>query len=227
VMSQLMLTSSLSSTAPSVPRIRARIEAIVARHATREATAQLESEKAWRREHERSNERDQRKQRRPVTEQTPILSRLETEGLEQLWEAVKDNKRLVFFNEYCRRNDSPCWIWQATTGGKKGSGGASPFTTKQGYGYISLLGLGKTSLMVTHLALWTRSHSLQPSRRFHVSHLCHRPACFNPETICAESIVNTTLFATDVAHSETRTALSVTAFITLPASSPTWRTSTE
>jgi len=181
-----MLSSSLPSTTPSISRTRARIEAIVARHATKEAKAQLESEKAWRRQHERSNERDQRKERRPVTEQTPVLLRLETEGLEQLWEAVKENKSLVHFNTYCRRNNSPCWIWQATTGGKKGSGAASPFTTKQGYGYIALLGLGKTSLMVTHLALWTRSRSLRPSRRFHVSHLCHRPACFNPDHLCQE-----------------------------------------
>jgi len=185
-MSQLKLASSVSSPVPSTSRIRARIEAIVARHATAEAKAQLESERAWRKKHERCNERDAKKERRPVAEQTPILSRLEIEGLNELWEIVKDNKSLAYLNAYCRRNDSPCWMWQATTGGKKGSGKASPFTTKQGYGYISLLGLGKTSLMVTHLALWTRSHSLQPSRRFHVSHLCHRPACFNPDHLCQE-----------------------------------------
>jgi len=57
---------------------------------------------------------------------------------------------------------------------------------KQGYGHINLPGLGKAALMVTHLALWTRSHSLRPTRRDHVSHLCHTPACFNPVHLCSE-----------------------------------------
>jgi len=182
----LCVISLAMSASLSVSRIRSRIQRLVEQHATDEAKNQLKEEKAWRKEHERNNRRDEIKERRPVTEQTPILSRLETEGLQELWDFVKDNKREVYQNEYCRRQNSPCWMWKAEVGGKKGSGQASPFTTKQGYGYISLIGLGKTSLMVTHLALWTRCSTLQPSRRFHVSHRCHTPACFNPDHLCQE-----------------------------------------
>jgi len=154
-------------------------------HATDEANAQLRQEKEWRRSNEVGNKRRERKKRKPVAEQTPILKRLQTEGLEKLWDLVKDNKTLLYQNEYCRRTNSPCWIWQHQVR-KNGSKDGSPFTEKQGYGYIGLLGLGKASLMVTHLALWTRSHSLSPSRRDHVSHLCHTPACFNPNHLCQE-----------------------------------------
>jgi len=162
----------------SAARSRSRIERIVTQHATAEAKQQFREEQAWRSEHEYNNRRNARKERRPVIEQSPVLLRLKTEGLRELWELVKDNHTVQYQNEYCRRNNTPCWIWQACRGG--------PFTTKQGYGYIALLGLGKTSLMVTHLALWTRCSTLQPSRRFHVSHRCHTPACFNPDHLCQE-----------------------------------------
>jgi len=162
----------------SADRIRSRIKGIVQEHATEEAKQQTEGEKNWRQKNEVNNKRKTVKVRRKVKDQIPILSRLRTEGLEQLWDFVKDNHKQVYQNEHCRRNNSPCWIWQPRDG--------SPFTMKQGYGHINLCGLGKTALMVTHLALWTRSHSLRPTRRDHVSHLCHTPACFNPVHLCSE-----------------------------------------
>jgi len=175
------------SDAPSLStsRTRSRIQEIVRKHATDEAKTQLRQEQDWRSSNEIGNKRRDKKERKPVADQTPILQRLKTEGLEELWEVVKVNKTLLFQNEHCRRTDSPCWIWQCEAR-KKGSKDGSPYTKKQGYGYIGLLGLGKASLMTTHLALWTRSHSLTPSRRDHVSHLCHTPACFNPNHLCQE-----------------------------------------
>jgi len=173
------------SDALSTSRIRARVQEIVLKYATDEAMTQLRQEQEWRRSNEIGNRRRDKKERRPVADQTPIIKRLKTEGLEELWDLVKDNKTLLYQNEYCRRTDSPCWIWQCEIR-KKGSKDGSPYTKKQGYGYIGLLGMGKASLMTTHLALWTRSHSLKPTRRDHVSHLCHTPACFNPNHLCQE-----------------------------------------
>ena len=162
----------------SIDRIRDRVKRIVKEHATDEAKQQTKGEKQWRKKNEVNNKRKVKKTRRAVKDQLPILSRLRTEGLEQLWDFVKDNHTKVYQNEYCNRHNSPCWLWQARAG--------SPFTKKQGYGYINLSGLGKTALMVTHLALWTRSHSLRPTRRDHVSHLCHTPECYNPDHLCSE-----------------------------------------
>jgi len=169
----------------STSQIRSRIEEIVKKHGTDEAKAQLAEEKEWRKSNEKGNKRRDKKERRSVVDQAPLLLRLKTEGLEELWDLVKDNKTLLFQNEYCRKTNSPCWIWQ-TQVRKKGSRDGNPYTKKQGYGYIGLLGLGKASLMVTHLALWTRSHSLRPTRRDQVSHLCHTPACFNPNHLRQE-----------------------------------------
>ncbi len=169
----------------SVSHVRNRIERIVQRYVTDEAKQQLQAEKSWRKGNERNNQRREKKQRKPISEQIPILARLTTEGLEELWKLVKDNKKIVYLNEYCRRHNTPCWEWKAEVG-KKGSKNRLPYTRKQGYGYVSLLGLGKTSLMVTHLALWTRMHSLKPTRRDVVSHRCHNPICFNPDHLCQE-----------------------------------------
>jgi len=173
------------SDALSTPRLRSRIQEIVQKHATDDAKTQLRHEQEWRKSNDAGNKRREKEERKPVADQMPIIRRLKTEGLEELWDLVKDNKTLFFQNEYCRRTHSPCWIWQCQVR-KKGSRDGSPFTKKQGYGYIGLLGLGKASLMVTHLALWTRSHSVTPTRRDHVSHLCHTPACFNPDHLCQE-----------------------------------------
>jgi hypothetical protein len=162
----------------SADRIRDRIKSIVEAHATDEAKQQDEGEKKWRQENVVNNRQLAPKERRKVKDQIPILSRLRTEGLEQLWELVKENREERYQNEHCRRSNSPCWIWQTRK--------RTPFTEKQGYGYINLVGLGKTALMVTHLALWTRCHSLRPTRRDHVSHLCHTPECFNPDHLCSE-----------------------------------------
>jgi len=169
----------------STSRVRSRIKEIVEAYATVEAQTQLQAERAWRQANETNNKRSEKKERKPVADQLPILSRLQTEGLEELWALVKDNKTITFQNEYCRRMNSPCWLWKVQKR-KKGSQDGSSFTMKQGYGYIGLLGLGRASLMVTHLALWTRMHTLQPTRRNHVSHLCHTPACFNPDHLCQE-----------------------------------------
>jgi len=174
------MTNSLS-----ISSLRSRIKGIVERHATDDAKQQLQAEKVWRQGNERNNQRRVKKQRKPVAEQIPILSRLKTEGLEELWNLVKGNRTILYQNEYCRRNDTPCWMWKSSVS-KKGSKDANPFTVKQGYGYISLLGLGKTTLMVSHLALWTRCHGLTPTRRYVVSHRCHTPSCFNPDHLCQE-----------------------------------------
>jgi len=100
------------SDALSTSRIRARVQEIVLKYATDEAMTQLRQEQEWRRSNEIGNRRRDKKERKPVADQTPILQRLKTEGLEELWDLVKDNKTLLYQNEYCRRTDSPCWIWQ-------------------------------------------------------------------------------------------------------------------
>ncbi len=170
-----MTTSILKLSGDS---IRKRIEKIVKEHATEEAKQQFEQEKKWRKENEVNNKRREKKTRRAVKDQTPILLRLRSAGRQQLWDFVKGNRKEVYQNEYCRRNNTPCWLWQAHRG--------SPLTIKQGYGYINLVGLGKAALMVTHLALWTRQNTIKPSRRDHTSHLCHTPGCYNPDHLYPE-----------------------------------------
>jgi len=180
----------MTATTLSSAGVCKRITRIVGQYRTDEAKQQFAEEQAWRQENEHNNQRSRKKARRAVADQIPVLLKLRTEGLGELWGVVKGNKRDVYRNEYCHRTNSPCWEWVVPLNtGQRGT--RPPFSQKQGYGYIGLLGLGKAALCITHLALWsTMGETLirrPPTRSRVVSHLCHWPPCFNPNHLCQET----------------------------------------
>jgi hypothetical protein len=127
--------------------------------------------------------------------QLPGLCKIHAEGLVQLWELIRSNRNEVFINDEAKSRRSPCWVWRYAVAGRTGCRAACPFTEKQGYGHIALVGLHQATIQVTHLSLWNKQtvggkrDETICTRNDVASHLCHNTLCFNPEHLIKERFV--------------------------------------
>jgi hypothetical protein len=73
---------------------------------------------------------------------------------------------------------------------KRGKGGGHdlsipPFSDELGYGVLQR-GHGRAKIKVIQLAVWTKGEQLVPHGQ-NASHLCHNPACINPDHLVIET----------------------------------------
>jgi len=116
-----------------------------------------------------------------------VLEQYTHEGRLELWELVLSNpiRRVLCTNSYCQ---AECWLW--TSHKKLGKGGSHdsripPFTSEHGYGVITR-GKGRGKIKVIQLACYSKYGRVVQYGE-NASHLCHNPACINPDHLVIES----------------------------------------
>jgi len=116
-----------------------------------------------------------------------VLEQYTHEGRLELWELALSNpiRRVLCINSYCQ---AECWLW--TSHKKSGKGGSHdsripPFTSEHGYGVISR-GKGRGKIKVIQLACYSKFGKVVLYGE-NASHLCHNPACINPDHLVIES----------------------------------------